>query len=175
LAQTSFRLQNFYSVYGIDAAVFDAQGARLEGTDFRAELYGGATADSLTPALTCEFSQRLILPFFTGPSAGYFQSVEPVCVHAVAPRAYAWLQVRAWDARLGATYEDVAALGIGSYGESPLFYAQGHDPFREPPEPAAPLIGLQSFSLRPIPEPSTWALLLLSGLSIAFVMRRRRP
>ena len=44
------------------------------------------------------------------------------------PYGYSWLQVRAWDSTLGATYEDVAALAIGGYGESAPFYARGHDP-----------------------------------------------
>jgi hypothetical protein len=47
-----------------------------------------------------------------------------------------------------------------------LFYAQGGDPFDQFPEPGR-LIGLQSFSLRAvIPEPSTWALLVLGGVMV---------
>jgi len=66
------------------------------------------------------------------------------------------------DARLGATYEDVVGRGLGSYGESPLFYAQGGDPYNQFPIPGR-LVGLQSFSLRPVPEPSIWALLSWAG------------
>jgi len=58
------------------------------------------------------------------------------------------LQVRAWDARLGSTYEEVSARGIDGYGESPLFYAQGNGISPNGVLPA-PLIGLRSFSLRP--------------------------
>ena len=65
-------------------------------------------------------------------------------IPAATPGGYAWLQVRAWDARLGATYEEVMALGIGGYGESPLFYAQGSNPFKTLPEAPAPFIGLGS-------------------------------
>jgi hypothetical protein len=171
--QASFAVRNLYTVYGIDAPVFDASGVPLEGSDYRAELWGGPTVDSLAPALDVSRNNvRALVPFQTG---GYFiSSFNFISIPTVPQRGWAWLQVRAWDARLGATYEDVAALGIGSYGESPLFYAQGHDPFREPPEPAAPLIGLQSFSLRPVPEPSTWGLLVVGGLSIVFVIRTRR-
>jgi hypothetical protein len=50
--------------------------------------------------------------------------------------------------RFGASYEEAAARGLGGYGESPLFYAKGGDPFDQFPLPA-PLLGLQSFSLRP--------------------------
>ena len=88
---------------------------------------------------------------------------------------YAWLQVRAWDARLGGTYEEVMGLGIGGYGESPLFYARGNSPFADPPIPPAPLIGLQSFSLRPVvPEPGTWMLLTLGGLGLVTATRRKK-
>ena len=91
---------------------------------------------------------------------------------SVPPFGYAWLQVRAWDAGLGATYEEVTALGIGGYGASPLFYAQGADPTALLPITSGPLIGLQSFSLLPVvPEPSTWALLALGG-TVLWAFRR---
>lgn len=118
-----------------------------------------------------EGNRREIVPFLT---AGYFASGSgSLSVISVPPAGWAWLQVRAWDARLGITYEEVAGLGIGGYGESPLFYQQGGNPFDllgTPPR----LIGLQSFSLRPVvPEPSTWALLALGGTSLWWAWRRR--
>jgi len=83
--------------------------------------------------------------------------------------------VRAWDAQLGTTYEAVAGLAIGGYGESPLFYAQGGVPLITPPSLPGALIGLQSFSLRPVvPEPSTWALLALCGTALWWVVRGQR-
>jgi hypothetical protein len=116
-------------------------------------------------------SRRQIVPF--GAGGYFFSGVAFLSVPTVAPYGWAWLELRAWDARLGATYEEVAALGIGGYGESPLFYAQGgnaNDLLGFP----APLIGLQSFSLRPVvPEPSTVALVLLFGLPWLFVRMRR--
>jgi hypothetical protein len=170
--QASFAVRNLYTVYGIDAPVFDALGMPLEGPNYQAELWGGAVSDSLAPTVdVSRGNSRALVPFQTD---GYFISTSAfVSITNVPPRGWAWLQVRAWDARLGPTYEDVAALGLGGYGESPLFYAQGHDPFREPPEGPAPLIGLQSFSLRPVPEPALWVLLAIGALSIFFVARRR--
>ena len=107
---------------------------------------------------------------------GYFFSPSGyLSVLSVPPLGFAWLQVRVWDTRLGATYEEVAGLGIGGYGESPLFYAQGRNPLSAPPDLPGPLIGLQSFSLRPVvPEPSTWALLVLGGTALWWAVRRRR-
>ncbi|MGW8180685.1 MAG: PEP-CTERM sorting domain-containing protein, partial [bacterium] len=72
------------------------------------------------------------------------------------------LQVRAWDARLGDSYEEVEALGIGGYGESQPFFAQGGVPGQLLPDLPGELIGLQSFRLRAIvPEPSSGTLLAL--------------
>ena len=169
LGQSSFALRN-----RVDAPVYDSLGTPLAGDQYRAELWGSATPDSLTPLLDINQGfTRVIVPFGTG---GYFSSgTSYLSVLAVPPGGYAWLQVRAWDARLGATYEEVAALGIGGLGESPLFYAQGRNPLLTPPDLPGPLIGLQSFNLRPIvPEPSTWALLALGGAAVWWAVRRKR-
>lgn len=175
LAQGTFALRNRYTLYGIDAPVFDATGTPLAGSDFRAELWGGATPESLEPASDLQHGgARLTVAFITD---GYFLSGAAflaVPSQSTGGGGYSWLQVRAWDSRLGAFYEDAVALGIGGYGESPLFFAEGGDPFREPAEPPAPLIGLQSFSLRPVPEPSTWMLLGAGGMAVAWAARRQR-
>jgi hypothetical protein len=166
--QSQFALRNGYVV---DAPVFDAMGNRLSGPTFLAELWGGANSNSLAPAVN--FDQALvreIVPFGTGALEGYVLG-PGVVVTNVAPSGSAWLQLRAWDSRLGATYEQVAALAIGGYGESLLFYVQGSNPY-PPADPPAPLIGLQPFSLLPvIPEPNSSALLWL-GLGLLFRGRR---
>jgi len=176
VGQSSFWLNNIGP--NLDAPVFDAQGNLLEGSSYLAELWGGATPDSLTPVLTFYTRQRIFAPFLTGAGAGYFRDTYVGRVGADHPTVltvpsfgWAWLEVRAWDSRLGATYEGVAGLGIGGYGESAIFYAQGTSPNLL--TPGAPLIGLQSFSLRPVvPEPSA-ILLLLLGLSFLSIRARR--
>lgn len=147
----------------VDAPVCDALGTRLSGPSYLAELWGGPAPDSLTPALIFDQSRRREIVAFA--TDGYFFSSSAfLCVMTVPPNGWAWLQVRAWEARLGGTYEEVAALGIGGYGESPLFYARGGDPGVLAPPP--PLVGLQSFFLLPvIPEPNG-AVLLLLGLPL---------
>src|SRR6185369_12808090 len=143
-AQSSFLLRN-----RVDAPVYDSLGIPLAGTHYRAELWGGATADSLSPLVDIDQGfTRVFAPFIV---PGFFSSDSGyISVRTVPPFGFAWLQVRAWDTRLGATYEEVAGLAIGGYGESTLFYAQGGNPLLIPASNPGPLIGLQSFSLRPV-------------------------
>ena len=165
--QGTFQFQNRNTAAGIDAPVFDAQGVRLSGNDYLADLYGGSNSNSLSAT-----TPQTVAPFFTGIVAGYFQNLQTALVPNVPGNTFVWLQVRAWDARLGATYEAVVALGQGGYGASPLFFALGGDPNGVPPTGPRPLIGLQSFSLLPVvPEPATWVLLALGGTAL-WVFRR---
>jgi hypothetical protein len=131
----------------VDAPIFDERGIPLASSNYVAELYGGAVPDLLKPLVSFTEGNRRKTAAFV--SDGYFFPVQGVMVVPdVRPAGWAWLQLRAWDRRLGATYEDIAARGIGGYGESPLFYARGGDPLNQFPTPG-PLIGLQSFSFRP--------------------------
>jgi hypothetical protein len=118
--QSGYWLNNYFN-QGVNAPVFDAQGIPLAGTNYLAELWGGAMPDSLTPAVAFYSRQRVIVPFLIGLDAGYFvdsyanrSSADHPTVLSVPPYvAMAWLEVRAWDARLGSTYEQVVSLGLG--------------------------------------------------------------
>jgi len=179
LTQSGFFLGNFVGP-NINAPVFDVSGNRLDGSNYVAELWGGNTPDSLTPALGYHSSQRVIIPFMSANGAGYFRDTytardpadHPTVLSVPPYVAAAWLEVRAWDVRLGATYEEAVARGLGGFGESPLFMAVGMNPQDLNASPHR-LTGLQSFSLRPvIPEPQTWALLAL-GLAVLAWQRHR--
>jgi hypothetical protein len=160
----------------LDAPVFDADGTRLAGTDYVAALYGGMTPDTLELAWHVDVSPMAPVPFtlMPGGQAGYFRDPGGfVSIPTVPCGQVAWLKVRAWDARLGASYEEVVSLGLGGYGESNLFEKRGGNLCLGVATPPELLIGLQSFSLLPvIPEPSPLWLVLL-GLPLLALRRRR--
>jgi len=172
-AQSTFQLRNQDLAHGIDAPVRDAAGTLLAGTGYLVELWGAATPDSLSPAIEFYANQRLIIPFRMDRPGYFLAPVATLAIPSVPMGGFAWLQVRAWDARLGSTYEDAMARGLGGYGESAPFYAVGGNPGAlVPPQP---LIGLQSFSLRPaVPEPSVWLLLALGVGGLAWGVRRNK-
>ena len=153
IGQSFFELRNldlYRSEGDVDAPVFDAEGVPLTGTNCVAELWGSASPESLQPLPAYDSGKRALAYFYTswGQTPGYFWG--GIVVANVQPLGgWAWLQVRAWDIRQGPTYEEVSVRGLGGYGESPLFYAQGSPgPFCDPPCIPAALIGLQSFKLR---------------------------
>ncbi len=169
--QSTYYFNNFLP----DAPVFDASGNRLSGTNYVAVLYGGTSPVTLQLGLAQGLVTMSPVPFTVMHNglAGYFRYGGFVEVSSINPGGLAWLQVRAWDARLGASYGDVAKQGLGGYGESNLFEAPGGDPTLTEPGIPGPLTGLQSFSLLPeVPEPRS--LLLLSLWLPLFLARRRR-
>src|SRR5688572_32959857 len=94
--QSSFALRNHF---GVDAPIFDAGGIPLAGADYRAELWGSPTPDSLTPLVDIDQGfMRVTVPF---GDAGYFSSgTSYLSVLAVPSGGFAWLQVRAGESRL---------------------------------------------------------------------------
>jgi len=130
------------------APVAGSDNVPLAGTNYLAELFGGPDPEGLMPALGDSGGQRVQVPFVT---LGYVRGAT-VRIPSVPDSGWTWLQMRAWDARLGKTYEEVVVRGLGGYGESPRFYAKGSSGPLCTGVPCAPalLIGLQSFSLRPI-------------------------
>jgi hypothetical protein len=68
-----------------------------------------------------------LFTYMPSGQSGYFFRSSFVSVDNAPFGGYVWLQVRAWDTRLGTSYDEVAALGLGGYGESPLFYTYGGD------------------------------------------------
>ena len=96
----SYALAN--SGRGINAPIWDWTGELLAGSEWRIELYGGATVDSLSPVVHLDSSREII--GLRRP--GYFFYGDYVlCVPLVPPYGTAWLQVKVWDGQLGASSE----------------------------------------------------------------------
>ena len=116
--------------------VSDVDGSPLlEGPEFAAQLYAGLSSETLRPVGVPQ-------PFLTDALAGRWRSQNLVLPH-VAPGAAFHAQIRAWDASIGASYEEARARG-GRFGRSPVTTAVAGDPVA-PPEPIATL---ESFSLQ---------------------------
>lgn len=158
----------------LDAPVFDELGQRLYGSNYVAMLYGGLTPEAMYPA---RWPTDIMppVPFIYTPEGrtGYFRLGGYVVVGRDPNLGCGfpmWLQVRAWDRRLGETWEEAVASGRG-YGASEPFLLEGGSICMPDPSPPVYLIGLKSFSL--VPEPPILALAALSGLVLAWSGWRR--
>lgn len=148
-------------------------GALLTGSGFMAQLFAAPGAGALESALVA--SANSITTFRTGTSAGGFAAVTAILANVLPDAAVATLQVRAWDNSSGlyATWAaaDVAwRAGSINAGKSALWdlNAIGGN-LNTPPLP----VGMQSFNIYTIPEPSTF---VLAGLGVAslLIFRRRK-
>lgn len=122
----------------VDAPVFDTDGVtRLAGSRYLAQLYGGPTEDTITAVGDP-------LPFRTGVAAGYIDNSSGTTrlIPGVPAGGRAFVQVRAWDAEKGSTFEAAAKAGAAC-GTSPLFSVTTGGGLIPP----MPLRGLTSFHL----------------------------
>ncbi len=157
LAQGQFNFGNRVTISGIDAKVFAPGGATpLDGAAYLAQAYVGADANSLAPVGTA-------VPFRSGAAAGYISST--IVTAPFAGGTSVTVEMRAWEAAKGTSYEAALAAG-GMFGSSnPITLTVAVAP-NTPPD----MVGLTSFSL--VPEPSTMALGVM-GAAALFLRRRR--
>jgi hypothetical protein len=166
MAQGTINPSNDGFTLGYNAPILNVDGTPLQGAAYLAQIYAGPQGGALAPV-------GVALPFIDDAGGfaefeGVFLGADPVQVAGVAGGATASLQVRAWIAADGATY-DAALASSGIVGTSNTFdlvLGGGGNP---PALPAA-MVGLQSFSL--VPEPSAAALGLLGA--VALMLRRRK-
>lgn len=163
---------------GVNAPVTDKQtGEKLAGADYVAMLYWGTAGTdpaAFTPVLDNATGTLVAaLPFRTGSAVGYITTTG-VSVKGAPGGTEILVQMRAWSAVGGATYEAAyAAATTGGMaatvklGASNVFAATPSTP----PATGPFLVGLQAFTVDYIPEPSVLALGLLGG--VAFLLRRR--
>jgi hypothetical protein len=140
-------------------------GTKLSGTAWIAQLwYGpaGATEGSLIAhPTTATFST-------TAAQAGYFFGGART-IDTIAGGAAAVVQVRVWNAAAGSTWAAAQASPLGITGASGLFSIN----LTVPPTTPANLVGLTSFAVVPVPEPSSFALAGL-GAAALLIFRRRK-
>ncbi len=159
-AQGQISVSNFVPVANLDAPIFDTDcTSRLEGAAYLVQAYVGFTVDSLSPLGAAR-------PFRTGRAAGYFASYV-LTIPGTSSETLAYLQLRAWEADAGPTFEEAVSAG-GKYGVSNIVPMRTVMPPGTPNDP----VGLQSFCL--VPEPATGALLALGGAALLALAPRRR-
>jgi len=150
-----------------DAPVFlDTVGGpnKASGAAYMAQLYAGPSASALAAIGSP-------VPFLTGTGAGYWRSAA-LAIPSVAPGGTASVQIRAWAASAGATYEAALASGSG-FGTSTPILSVVTGGAGSPPSLPTDLAGLSSFAITGVvPEPSVLALGVLGGL--ALLIRRRK-
>lgn len=126
----------------VDARIYDIDGVTpLSGTSFKAQIYGGPTDSTLTPAGDP-------LPFRADAGAGYVDNrTDPAAgvrvINGVRPLQTAYVQVRAWEASKGSTFEAAQAAG-GKHGTSSILAIVTGGDLVVP----ANLIGLKGFQLQ---------------------------
>ena len=155
----------------IDAPIFNVDGTTpLSGSGFLAQLYFAPAGSTASTVFTAAPGSALI--FRTGTRAGYTDNTVDLnrVLTGIAAGAAADIQIRAWDASKGSTYEAALAAG-GAVGKSPTLAGVITGGSGTPASLPTSLVGLQGFKLN-VPEPTTIALGLL-GAGALFLRRRK--
>jgi hypothetical protein len=157
---------------GVNAPITGIDGTtRLAGTGFVAQLWAGSSAASMQPILPTA-------TFGTGGNAGYFFGGART-IPTVATASSAYFQVRVWEATAGATWAIASTTAGALVGGDRVSMTGALLPTYQSPNlgggttPAPNLLGLQSFSLYVVPEPSTIALGVLGVAGLLFLRRRK--
>lgn len=133
----------------------------LSGAGYSAALLSGVSVDNLV------FQPTSVTTFRTGAAAGFIAPVTVTLSNVPKDAPSAFFQMVAWDNQGGTVTDWRNALVSGA---SPVFTVAGIGGDLTPtPNP----VGLQSFNIYPIPEPSTFALAGL-GAAALMIFRRRR-
>jgi hypothetical protein len=160
LAQGQFSFGNKNLAAGIDAKATLQGGGSPEGTAYWAQAYVKLAADPDTSFAPVGAAVN----FRTGANAGYI--VPTILTTTYAGGTAVAVEMRAWQASAGTSYES-ALLAGGFVGKSaPVNLTVTVAP-ATPPD----MVGIASFQLAPIPEPSTLA---LGALGVAAFLLRRR-
>ena len=172
-AQGTFGTVNFNNrvlIDSINAPIYDLTvgGTMLEGANYLAQLYTGplgTTEDKLVPT-------GAIVDFRTGVASGYLNvgTDGSRSIPNVLPGDTAVVQIRAWTAASGGTYESalVSSVPGSKAGKSNMLLVQTKTSAIELP---SNMIGLQSFAIVAVPEPGIFA---LGALGLVLLRLRAR-
>jgi hypothetical protein len=122
---------------GVDAPFFDAQGVRLLGPGYVAEL----VYSDLPTGIPHETAAVRPFDYHTN-HAGYFAG-GPVSLPSLIPCDPAWVQVRAWRSADGATFKEAALAGAWTGVSDILLIPRTGGRCEDPPTAPATLMGLQ--------------------------------
>jgi hypothetical protein len=148
------------AIGGVDAPVFVGC-EKAEGPAYLVQLYAGPTSAQLGPVGDP-------LPFRSGAAAGYWTATV-LTIPTAPPGAEAAVQVRAWIARFGSTFEAALASDIKSVGVSEILKVPtGGD--GTPPVLPGNLVGLDSILIGECPE---WNASILGILGAGLFCCRR--
>jgi hypothetical protein len=186
LCQGTVTLSNIGAAGGITNSL---TGQRAEaGTTFSVALYfapDGITDESQFVQLGASTS----IIMFRGETGLFDGGIRTAPIQP--PGSWAMFLVRAWETSYGTTYE--TAVGnrllqngrLALAGQSGIMRVNTGDPTIPEPDLPASLVGTDSigvvgvplrngFVLSVVPEPSTWTLLAIGGVSLVWAMRRQR-
>lgn len=120
----------------LNAPVYDVDGVtKLAGSNYLAQMYAGPSSAILRPLAQPK-------PFRTGVLAGFINS-SFYEFPDVLPQAVAYIQLRAWEAAWGNSYEEARARG-GKFGFSPIISVTTIAPPGSPSSVATPPFSLRS-------------------------------
>jgi hypothetical protein len=153
--------------FPVGTTVYTGLGLGTHPTDFMGtftvELWAGTSAASLAPVAGAQAS-LITLGFFA--TAG-----TPVAIPGIASGSTATLELRAWDNKGGTITTWAAAVAAGDLaGQSAPFTSAA---LGGGPVPPPNLVGLTSFNVHAVPEPTVFALAGL-GAAALLIFRRRK-
>lgn len=143
-AQSTLDFSN-YKPGRVVAPVYDVDGITRLGDQYLGQLYAGSTANNLTAV-----GSPVRFRTHAGTNTGYIVAGR-VDVPGGAGVAPVFLELRAWLASGGSTYETALAARVKTGRSAVIHIMTGGGAIGAPPAPPPALIGLSAFSLQPPP------------------------